>query len=542
MPATTDSLKLHEACAGSLAAHGVDTLFGVMGDGNIDVIESFVHRNAGRYVSATNEASAVVMALGYASVSGKVGVATVTHGPGLTNTASALIEGRKGQLPLILVAGDTPSHDREHVQDVPQRDFVLATGAGFEPVRSPATATQDIAVAFRRAVIERRPIVVNLPFELMAAPVRSAPSVFRPPERRGLVPAGADIDNAVGIIAASRRPIILAGRGAVHARDALVAFARRTGALLASTLKAKNLFDGEPNDIGLFGTLSTEAAAELILDSDCILSFGASLTRRTTSEGAFLSGKRLIQSNLEFEEIGRYVQPDAGLVGDPLLVVELLTRWLDEAGIEPRDFVRDSRLVAAAGRSAQFRMHTGEGIDFIEALLTIERAVPRNRTLATDAGRFSGEPRRLFGVEEPRLYAQNWNSGAIGFGVPTALGAAFAEPSRPALLITGDGGFMLGGVAEFQTAIRYGVDLITVVCNDGAYGSEYDIYDNRGMDPALSLFRWPSFADVAVAMGGEGLSVRSPEDLALVPGFIEGRTRPCLIDLQIDPACMPKRH
>lgn len=534
--------KIHEGVADSLAAHDVDTVFGVMGDGNIDVIDSFVHRNSGRYVAATNEASAVLMALGYASVSGKVGVATVTHGPGLTNTASALIEGRKGQIPLILIAGDTPSEDREHVQDVAQRDFVLATGAGFEQVRTAGTAMRDVAVAFRRAQIERRPIVINLPFELMMRESRDYPLVFARPERRGVVPASTDIDNAIGIIAASRRPIVLAGRGAIQARDALIAFADRIGGLLATTLKAKDLFAGEPNNIGLFGTLSEETSTELILESDCLLSFGASLTRRTTSEGAFLSGKRLVQCNLEYEEIGKHVQPDAGLVGDPVLVIDLLTNWLNEAEIEPRDYHQDLRLSLIGSQQARLRQPQHSGVDYIAALQAIERAVPKSRILATDAGRFSGEPRKILSVEEPRLYAQNWNSGAIGFGVPTALGAAFADRERPVLLVTGDGGFMLGGVAEFQTAVRYGIDLITVVCNDGAYGSEYDIYENRAKDPALSLFEWPSFADVAASLGGEGLTVRTADDLERVADFIGDRTRPCLVDIHVDPSRMPKRH
>jgi acetolactate synthase-1/2/3 large subunit len=542
MPESAEVLKLHEAFAGSLAAHGVDTIFGLMGDGNVDIIDSFVHQNNGHYVAATHEASAILMALGYASVSGKVGIATVTHGPGLTNSASALIEGRKGQIPLILIAGDTPSSDREHVQDVPQRDFVLATGAGFEPVRSAGTAMQDIAVAFRRAVVERRPIVINVPFELMMAPVTAPPVVLKQPERRGVVPESVDIDNAVGIIAASRNPVILVGRGAVHAREALIAFAHRVGGVLATTLKAKDLFAGESNNIGLFGTLSTDASVELIMASDCVLSFGASLTRRTTSEGAFLRGKRLVQSNLEFEEIGKYVQPDAGLVGDPVLVTELITKWLDEAEIESRSFNLDPRLASAAGERPQVRARETRDLDFLEALQTIEEAVPKNRILATDAGRFSGEPRKVFSVERPCLYAQNWNSGAIGFGVPTALGASFADGARPVLLITGDGGFMLGGLAEFHTAIRYGIDLIVVVCNDGAYGSEHDIYQARGKDPALSLFKWPSFADVAASMGGAGLSIRTTDDLMKIGDFVESRRGPILIELMIDPAKMPRRH
>src|SRR5690606_18510560 len=121
----------------------------------------FARECGGRYVAAAHEGSAVLMALGYAQVTGKVGVATVTHGPGLTNTITALIEGVKGTTPIVLLAGDTAVTDKDNFQNVPQREHVLATGAGFEQMRAPETFAEDMATAFRRAQVERRPIVLN---------------------------------------------------------------------------------------------------------------------------------------------------------------------------------------------------------------------------------------------------------------------------------------------------------------------------------------------------------------------------------------------
>src|SRR5690606_36221543 len=105
------------------------------------------------------------MAQGWARVAGKVGVAAVTHGPGLTNTVTALVEGVKAGTPMVLLVGDTPATDREHAQNINQSALVAATGAGFEQLRSPETVAEDLARVFYRAHVEHRPIVLNMPVE-----------------------------------------------------------------------------------------------------------------------------------------------------------------------------------------------------------------------------------------------------------------------------------------------------------------------------------------------------------------------------------------
>ncbi len=111
---------------------------------------------------------------------------------------------------------------------------------------------------------------------------------------------------------------------------------------------------------------------------------------------------------------------------------------------------------------------------------------------------------------------------------------------RPVVLFTGDGGFMMGGINEFNTAVRLGQDLVVVVCNDSAYGAEHIQFRDRDMDPGLTQFAWPSFAAVATALGGRGIEVRSPEDLRAAIDLITVRDRPILIDLRIDPNDVPR--
>jgi len=148
----------------------------------------------------------------------------------------------------------------------------------------------------------------------------------------------------------------------------------------------------------------------------------------------------------------------------------------------------------------------------------------------------NGEP----SIHGPKSFLATVNFGSIGLGLQEAIGAALAAPDRPVVFFTGDGGFMMGGVNEFNTAVRLKQDLIVILCNDSAYGAEHIQFLDRKMDPGLSMFDWPSFAEVATALGGKGLVVASAEDLDAALLAIETRDRPLLIELKLDPDDVPR--
>jgi thiamine pyrophosphate-dependent acetolactate synthase large subunit-like protein len=217
-----------------LADHGVDTLFGLAGDGNLFFIDYFIREKLGTYVAAAHEAGAVLMAGGYANVSGRVGVATVTHGPALTNTVTALVENVRSRTPIVLIAGDTTSGEKENLQDIDQQPIVLPTGAGFEQVRSPETVADDLAMAMRRALTERRPLVLNVPVEYQWADIDYRPAPLRSAGPQALAPDPAVLDQAMGILAYARRPIVLAGRGPRPPRPGRRCYASPSGSVLPS--------------------------------------------------------------------------------------------------------------------------------------------------------------------------------------------------------------------------------------------------------------------------------------------------------------------
>lgn len=533
------TIRVHQALAGALADNGVDTMFGLIGDANMFFCDSFVRDCGGTFVATAHESGSAIMALGYAAISGKVGVCSVTHGAALVNTMTALVQGVKAALPMVLLAGDTKVEDRGNVQKVAQRDFAIVTGAGFEQVRSAKTAVRDVANALRRAQVERRPIVLNLPYELDWAEVEYQPIRVRIPESRAIVSESEDLDNAIGIIAAAKRPVIIAGRGATsaEAKASIIKLAKRIEAPLATTLKGKDLFRGEDFNLGISGVESSPVAVDVIMDSDCLIFFGASVTKYTTSLETFLKGKRIIQINLEPTEVGKNVVPDAGIVGDPGGVADLIVRWLDEAEIPSSGrYSEDLKRTIAAyapevGPQADYDNGT---VDILHALRTLDGILPPDRVLVTDAARFVRESWKMISAPGPRSFLPAPDFGSIGLGFSHAVGAAFAVKGRPVVLFTGDGGFMHGGMAEFNTAVRYKLDLITVVGNDGAYGAEHKKFGRRKRDPLLSIFEWPDFAPVAVAMGGEGITVRSEADWPAVEAAIKNRKGPLLIDVKLD--------
>jgi len=145
-------------------------------------------------------------------------------------------------------------------------------------------------------------------------------------------------------------------------------------------------------------------------------------------------------------------------------------------------------------------------------------------------------------VQHPRHFVHTANYASIGLGMGTAIGAGVGRPGHPALLLTGDGGFMMGGLNEFSTAVRHGLDLIVLVLNDGSYGAEHIQFTRRDVDPGMSLFDWPDLGPVADALGGRGFTVRNLAELDTALAHLPHRDRPVLIDVHLDPNLVPSTH
>mgnify|MGYP001158653249 FL=1 len=536
-----EKIYFHQAISRSIKAHDTDVIFGLMGDANLFMINDFVANCEGVFIPVGYEGSAVLMAIGHSHVRSAVSVASVTHGPGLTNCVTALTEGVRARRPVVLFAGDTAIENQQNLQNIDQREIVKATGAGFEQVRSPEKISEDVATAFFRAKEEKRPIVLNMPADYMWHEVNYSPIVHRTFNAPTTITSGEIFEKAIGLIASAKRPLILAGIGAVDARDELIRLAKRMDAVLTTTLKANGLFTNVNCSVGICGTLSTQSGYAAINAADVIVSFGASLSNFTTDHGSLFEGKRVVQISDDSRDINHHFRPDLALIADPTQTAQNIQYWLDEAEVKPSGFATEMKHQETEinGPKRPTKNQSGH-IDFVMALDQLEQQLPKNRLLVTDGGRFMTEVWSRISVPHPKNFIHSANFAAIGQGLQQAIGAAIAKPDEFVCLFVGDGGFMLGAINEFNTAVRLNINLLVVVCNDSAYGAEYIQFKDRQMSPTLSQFDWPSFAEVATTLGGTGFKIANEKDLDLAVKKLNELNGPVLFELFLDPEEMPR--
>ena len=536
-----EKIYFHQAISRSIKAHDIDVIFGLMGDANLFMINDFVANCGGVFVPVSFEGSAVLMAIGHSHVLSSVSVASVTHGPGLTNCVTALTEGVRARRPIVLFAGDTAIENTQNLQNIDQREIVKATGAGFEQVRSPEKISEDVAIAFFRAKEEKRPVVLNMPADYMWREVDYSPIVHQTFSAPTTITSGQIFEQAIGLIASAKRPLILAGIGAVGARDELIRLAKRMDAVLTTTLKANGLFNDVHCNVGICGTLSTQVGYAAVNAADVIVSFGASLSNFTTDHGSLFKGKRVVQISDDPRDVNHHFRPDLALIADPTQTAQNIQYWLDEAEVEPSGFATEMKHQATETKGPKLVTNNQNGhIDFTAALDQLEQLLPENRLLVTDGGRFMTEVWSRISVPHPKNFIHSANFAAIGQGLQQAIGAAIAKPDEFVCLFVGDGGFMLGAINEFNTAVRLNINLLVVVCNDSAYGAEYIQFKDRQMSPALSQFDWPSFANIATSLGGTGFKITSDKDLDLAVKQLNGLNGPVLFELCLDPEEIPR--
>ncbi|MEM6939319.1 MAG: thiamine pyrophosphate-binding protein [Pseudomonadota bacterium] len=532
-------MQVHKSIAHALKEHDVEVVFGLMGDANLFIVDHYVRALEGKFIPAAHEASTVLMAMGYAHVARRVGVATVTHGPALTNCVTALVEAVRGHSPMVLLAGDTPAGYPRHTQNIDQREVIKTTGAGFEQLRAPATAAEDVARAFYRAQTEKRPIVLNMPVDFMWETTEHAaaqvPSHVQP---RG-VAEGDVFNEAVGMILSARRPLILAGGGAMAAKEQIVKLADRLEAPIATSLKGKDLFHDHPYNIGFFGTLSSPAAYDVMAKADCIVCFGASLTDYTTDHGKLMKGKRVVQVDIRPEAVGGGLHPDAAIMADAAEAAQRILYWLEEADAAPSGFTRELDPETLTHYPLSTVKPKDGCINYERALRRLESALPKERILVTDVGRFMLEAWCRISVAGPQDFVPTTNFTSIGLGLQAAIGAGVAAPDKTIVLCSGDGGFMMGGLTEFHTLVNLGMDCIVILANDSSYGAEHIQFSLRQMDPSMSIYQWPDFNNLAQAFGARAVKVTSDDTLDRALEAISARKGPLLIELSLDPAGMP---
>jgi len=532
-------MRVYEAIGETLKKLGVEATFGLMGDGNLRFMTHLAHELGMPYYAARHEGGAVAMADGYSRVTGRVGVCSVTQGPGVTNTLTALTEARKANTPMLLLAGDTAARILRHNQDVDQSAIFKSVGVAVARVRSPETLTIDLSRAFNQALAVQQPIAISIPTDMQGLECDAdGLAAVKVQASMPSCPAAEEIRRAVEFIADSKRPAIIAGRGAVrsNAREALENLAERIGALLATTGQAKGLFAGNPFYVGSSGGFAWELGERMLAQADLILAFGASLNYWTTrNREMFSPSVRILHCDRNSAAIGALTSADFGLLGDAAATANALAEELARRGFSAAGFrTPESRREIDSFRLDNFQDQSdGRTIDPRTLMLKLDAMLPRNRTVVIDSGHCMGWPIIYLSAPDAAGFVFSNDFMAVGLGLGTAFGAAIARPDRLTICTPGDGGLMMS-LGELETFVRYKIPALVVVLNDASYGAEVHLLKNVGLPGDGAFFRDNDFAAIATAMGVEGVTVREVGDLEGLRPWLNERRGPMVVDCKLD--------
>ncbi len=533
-------MKVYEAVARALKDEGVEKIFALVGNANMELLTAFADGGSGKIYAANIEGTAVGMAEGFARSTNRVGVCSVTSGPGLTNTLTALTSAARASTPLVLITGH-PSDPDNH-QRTDQHAVATLAGAGYREIETSGSALDDVRAVFWLARTEGQPMVLDIGRAVQAEEypweyAYSASSEALPLPQR-IQPDPEALERAVALLANAERPVVVAGAGAIRsgARRAALDLAGDIGALLSTSLHAKNAFSGDPFNIGVSGLFSWKFTMELLAQSDCIIAAGASLNHYTTEGGYLFPEAKVIQIDTRpFVLTGMGRAADAFVRADAQAGLELLRAMVKDRRLEGTRFRTDKvREFISSGLSnldpAEFDLQPGLG-DPRKLCAVIDEMFPEECGIVVGTGHAWGFPNTILRKwRTPQLYSHAF--GSIGIAFPLAIGAAIGNPDRPLVFIDGDGSTMMN-IHAFNTMARYQLPIFMTVLNDSAYGSEYHQFGAKGIDPALSLLPEVSFAAVAGALGCHAAEVRTAEEMKTAAGDFLANPRPYVVDARV---------
>jgi acetolactate synthase I/II/III large subunit len=531
------TVKVYEAVGQALAETGTDHVFGLLGSGNFAIANSLVASGA-RFFATRHETGAVTMADAFSRVSGKLGVCTVHQGPGLTNAMTGLAEAAKSRTPVLLLAAETAASAVHSNFRIDQAGLVRSVDAICERLNDPRTAVADALRAAHRARVERRPVVLMMPLDIQAEEAKPPDDLLRAVLPLPVRPSEKAVAEVAERIGKARRPLILAGRGAVlsNAGELLERLGDQTGALLSMSAVANGLFAKNTWSIGIAGGFASPLASELIAQADVVLAFGVSLNMYTTKHGHLLSPEAVvIQVDDEPAALGAHHRVDVAVVGDVGETVLALLTAVRSSVSEWRTPQLADRIRSGTWPAQPYEDGgTSETIDPRTLSIALDELLPRDRAVAVDSGHFMAYPPMYLRVESADAFVFTQGFQSIGLGLATALGAAVARPDRITVAALGDGGALMAA-PEFETAARLGLPVLILVYNDAAYSAEVHHFGPMGQPVDLVKFPDTDFAALGRSLGLSGLTVRSRADLEPVREWAV-RPRPGLVvDAKVEP-------
>jgi len=534
-----------EALVETLVAHGVDTVFGIVGSAYMDALDIFPAAGI-RFISVAHEQNAAHMADGFARVTNRHGVCIAQNGPGITNFVTGVAAAYWAHSPVAVITPETGTLTvgLGGFQEADQMPIFSTITKYQVHVNHPSRIAELTNRALTIAINERGPVQINIPRDYFYAEIEAEIPPVQYVERG---PGGPDsLDEAARLLAAAKFPVIMAGGGVIMSDGMPEA------RLLAEYLSAPVVTSYLHNDAfpashelatGPLGYQGSKAAMHLIAKADVVLALGSRLgpfgTLPQHGMDYWPKDAKIIQVDADPRVLGLVKKIAVGICGDARqAAVELLKRLQILTGPAKRNEARIGEIRQAreewARELADWRSPSESGrIGPRQALAALARALPRNAMVSTDIGNVCSVANSYLHFEQPRSFFAAMSFGNCGYAFPTVMGAKVARPERPAIAYVGDGAWGMS-LAEVMTCVRENIPAIAVVFNNMQWGAEkknqIDYYGNRFVGTNLAN---PSFAQIAKAMGADGIEVTHVDQIGDALAAAVKSNRPTVLDVHL---------
>ncbi|WP_273396535.1 biosynthetic-type acetolactate synthase large subunit [Thermophilibacter mediterraneus] len=536
-----------QAIIASLEAEGVDTIFGYPGGQAIKIYDALYDSKKIRHVLARHEQGATHMADGYARATGKVGVVLVTSGPGATNTVTGIATAYMDSVPLVVITGQVT---RGVIgTDAFQESDIVGITMPIVKHSFLLQSTDDLTRTFREAFYiastgRPGPVLIDIPSDLSGSEmVFHYPDTVSLPSYRPTYRGNAkQVKQAAALIAAARRPLIMAGGGIVasHACPELVELAERMQIPVVTTLMGKAAIPcSNPLNLGPVGMHGSKYANMAVTESDLIVACGARFSDRVTGKvSEFAPHAKIIHIDIDPAEIGKIVNPDVPIVGDVKVVLGAVNERLEKMGAAPvceewRDEVFSWR--------ERWPFYTSDFADYPDKIAPevvlehlSDKLDPHASIVTTEVGQHQMWALQNIHREHARTFISSGGLGTMGFGFPAAIGAKIGCPDEQVVCIAGDGSFQMNS-QEMATAKINGVAVKVLIIDNRALGMVHQwqhlFYHDRFSFTELADN--PDFVKLADAYGWRSARIERPDQVDAALDEMLASDEPYLLDVVI---------
>lgn len=529
-----------------LRKESVKKIFGVPGESYLDVLDALYEDSDIEYISTRHEGGASFMAEAYAKASGKVGVCMATRGPGAANLSIGIHTARQDSTPLVALIGqvERPFRQREAFQEIDLASYFSPVCKWTVEIDRRERIPEMLHRAFHLARSGRPgPVLVSLPEDMLEERKEKGthhpiPTQTVPPNEKLLMQVKQELLHA-------KRPVIIAGGGVTQSRaqSELVEIAEKLKIPVVTAFRRFTAFpNSHPNFIGTLGLGAPSYSLDYIKSADVVLALGTRLSQVTTNDYTlFHEDTRLIHVDISPAEHGKVYYPTLAITADTKEFAKELLSLIDP--IESEERSQDLLELHKKYRdySTPKKTYRTDYVDMDGLMYDFTRFIAKEAIITNDAGNFYSWLSRYYRYDDP-VTCIGPTSGAMGYGLPAAIGAKLAHPKRQVISFSGDGGYMMT-MQEFETAVRYDIPILAIVVNNRSYGTIRTHQEKKypGRVIGTDLLN-PNFAKVAENFGGYGERVK--KNIEFIPAMkraLEAQ-KPALIEVMTDPEIFSANH